>query len=148
MRTILLIALIALTTSQIDLESAKPLPVIKCFLESEVIKKDIPIVIDAVKKFMEDKNAFNLIAKLLGIYPELEAEVKRCLAEQGINLKGIGDIPEAIRKFWESLPKELREQIVKFVKTVALKKAKELCIKILSKQGWETKICDYIDKLK
>ena len=97
---------------------------------------------------MEDKNAFNLIAKLLGIYPELEAEVKRCLAEQGINLKGIGDIPEAIRKFWESLPKELREQIVKFVKTVALKKAKELCIKILSKQGWETKICDYIDKLK
>jgi hypothetical protein len=148
MRSILIIALIALTTSQIDLESAKPLPIIKCFVESSVIKKDIPVVVDAIKQFMQDKNVFNLIVKLLAIYPEVEAEVKRCLAAQGINLKGIDDIPEAIRKLWESLPKELREQIVKFVKTIALKKAKELCIKVLSKQGWETKICDYIDKLK
>ena len=148
MRSILIIALIALTTSQINLEAAKPLPVIKCLLESEVIKKDIPVVIEAVKQFMEDQNVLNLVVKIMAIYPEVEAEVKRCLAAQGINLKGIDDIPEAIRKLWESLPKELREQIVKFVKTVALKKAKELCIKILSKQGWETKICDYIDKLK
>ena len=148
MRTILIIALIALTTSQIDLEAAKPLPVVKCLIASDIIKKDIPIVIDAIKQFIEDKNAFNLIVKLLGIYPEVESEVKRCLKEQGINLEGIGDIPEAIRKFWESLPKELREQIVKFVKTVALKKAKELCVMLLKKKGWETKICDYIDKLK
>ncbi len=144
MKSILLLALIALTTSQIDLQ-AEPIPVIKCLISSPVLQKDVPILIEAVKTFMEDKNVLVLISKILALYPEIEKEVKRCFAEEGIVLESSMDIPEAIRKLWEKLPQGLRDELVKWVKTLAKEKAKELCIKILTKQGWETKICDYID---
>ena len=144
MKSILLLALIALTTSQIDLQS-EPIPVIKCLISSPVLQKDVPILIEAVKTFMEDKNVLVFVSKILALYPEIEKEVKRCFAEEGIVLQSSMDIPEAIRKLWEKLPKGLRDELVKWVKTLAKQKAKELCIKLLTKQGWETKICDYID---
>jgi hypothetical protein len=144
MKSILLLALIALTTSQIDLQS-EPIPVIKCLISSPVLQKDVPILIEAVKTFMEDKNVLVFVSKILALYPEIEKEVKRCFAEEGIVLESSMDIPEAIRKLWEKLPKGLRDELVKWVKTLAKQKAKELCIKLLTKQGWETKICDYID---
>ena len=146
MKSILILALIALTTSQVDLQ-AEPIPVIKCLISSPVLQKDVPILIDAVKTFMEDKNVLVLLSKVLALYPEIEKEVKRCFAEEGILLQSSMDIPEAIRQLWEKIPKALRDELVKWVKSLAKQKAKELCIKILTKKGWQTKVCDYIDSL-
>ena len=146
MKSILILALIDLTTSQVDLQ-AEPIPVIKCLISSPVLQKDVPILIEAVKTFMEDKNVLVLLSKVLALYPEIEKEVKRCFAEEGILLQSSMDIPEAIRQLWEKIPKALRDELVKWVKSLAIQKAKELCIKILTKKGWQTKVCDYIDSL-
>ena len=144
MRTILIIALIALTTSQIDLEAAKPLPVVKCLIASEIIRKDVVVVVDAVKQFIEDKNAFLLITKLLGVYPEVEAEVKRCLKEEGVNLKSfISKLPASLKKAWDSLPSSTKTQIMEAVSKRGRDAGKQVCYKLIT-QEYKKKICSYI----
>ena len=81
----------------------------------------------------------------MGVYPELEKEVKRCLAEENIELQGIKDLPEAIKKIWEKIPKAVRDEIVKFVKTTAKKKAKELCQKLATKFKFDAELCNFLD---
>ena len=83
MRSVLVLALLALVTSQVDLQ-AQPIPVLKCLLGSEILKKDVIVVIDAIKQFNEDKNVLLLVSKLMAVYPEMEKEVKRCLEEEGM----------------------------------------------------------------
>ena len=144
MKSIILLAIIALATSQVELQ-AEPIPVIKCFVSSDVLKKDVLTILDAVNQFVEDKNILLLVSKLMGVYPELEKEVKRCLAAENIVLRGIKDLPEAIRKIWEKLPKTLRDEIVKFVKTSAKKNAKELCQKLATKFKFDAELCNFID---
>ena len=38
-------------------------------MASETIRKDVVVVVNAVQKFVEDKNALLLITTLLGVYP-------------------------------------------------------------------------------
>ena len=144
MKSIIILTILALATSQVDLQ-AQPIPVIKCFVSSEVLKKDVLTILDAVNQFTQDKNILLLVSKLMGVYPELEKEVKRCLAEENIELQGIKDLPEAIKKIWEKIPKAVRDEIVKFVKTTAKKKAKELCQKLATKFKFDAELCNFID---
>ena len=144
MKSIIILTILALATSQVDLQ-AQPIPVIKCFVSSEVLKKDVLTILDAVNQFVEDKNILLLVSKLMGVYPELEKEVKRCLAEENIELQGIKDLPEAIKKIWEKIPKAVRDEIVKFVKTTAKKKAKELCQKLATKFKFDAELCNFLD---
>ena len=144
MKSIIILTILALATSQVDLQ-AQPIPVIKCFVSSEVLKKDVLTILDAVNQFTQDKNILLLVSKLMGVYPELEKEVKRCLAEENIELQGIKDLPEAIKKIWEKIPKAVRDEIVKFVKTSAKKKAKELCQKLATKFKFDAELCNFLD---
>ena len=144
MKSIIILTILALATSQVDLQ-AQPIPVIKCFVSSEVLKKDVLTILDAVNQFTQDKNILLLVSKLMGVYPELEKEVKRCLAEENIELQGIKDLPEAIKKIWEKIPKAVRDEIVKFVKTTAKKKAKELCQKLATKFKFDAELCNFLD---
>jgi len=144
LKSIIILTILALATSQVDLQ-AQPIPVIKCFVSSEVLKKDVLTILDAVNQFTQDKNILLLVSKLMGVYPELEKEVKRCLAEENIELQGIKDLPEAIKKIWEKIPKAVRDEIVKFVKTTAKKKAKELCQKLATKFKFDAELCNFLD---
>ena len=144
MKSIIILTILALATSQVDLQ-AQPIPVIKCFVSSDVLKKDVLTILDAVNQFTQDKNILLLVSKLMGVYPELEKEVKRCLAEENIELQGIKDLPEAIKKIWEKIPKAVRDEIVKFVKTTAKKKAKELCQKLATKFKFDAELCNFLD---
>jgi hypothetical protein len=144
MKSIIILTILALATSQVDLQ-AQPIPVIKCFVSSEVLKKDVLTILDAVNQFTQDKNILLLVSKIMGVYPELEKEVKRCLAEENIELQGIKDLPEAIKKIWEKIPKAVRDEIVKFVKTTAKKKAKELCQKLATKFKFDAELCNFLD---
>ena len=148
MKSILLLSILAFAMSNSDLlveleAAAKPLPVVKCLIASEIIRKDVVVVVDAVKQFIEDKNAFLLITKILGVYPEVEAEVKRCLEAEGINLKGIEDLPAALKKIWESIPKNIRDEIIKHAKHFGKEAAKKVCKKLLKLFKRGTEICDH-----
>ena len=148
MRTFFLLALVAFAVCKddflVELEAtATPLPVVKCLIASDKIRKDVVIVVDAVKQFIEDKNAFLLITKILGVYPEVEAEVKRCLEAEGINLKGIEDLPAALKKIWKSIPKNIRDEIIKHAKHFGKEAAKKVCKKLLKLFKKGTEICDH-----
>ncbi len=148
MKSILLLSILAFAMSNSDLlveleAAAKPLPVVKCLIASEIIRKDVVVVVDAVKQFIEDKNAFLLITKLLGVYPEVEAEVKRCLKEEGVNLKAtIPTLPDNLKKLWGTIPSKIREEIVK-----AYKKNKQYgvkkCYELLTKNN--KAICRFLN---
>ena len=120
MKSIIILTILALATSQVDLQ-AQPIPVIKCFVSSEVLKKDVLTILDAVNQFTQDKNILLLVSKLMGVYPELEKEVKRCLAEENIELQGIKDLPEAIKKIWEKIPKAVLLNLLKLLLKKKLK---------------------------
>ena len=148
MRTFFLLALVAFAVCKddflVELEAtATPLPVVKCLIASDKIRKDVVIVVDAVKQFIEDKNAFLLITKILGVYPEVEAEVKRCLAAEGINLTGLKDLPAALKKIWENIPENIREQIIKNAKLLGKQAAKKVCKVLLAKFKKGVEICDH-----
>ena len=149
MKSILLLSILAFAMSNSDLlveleAAAKPLPVVKCLIASEIIRKDVVVVVDAVKQFIEDKNAFILINKLLGVYPEVEAEVKRCLKEEGVNLKSfISKLPASLKKAWDSLPSSTKTQIMEAVSKRGRDAGKQVCYKLIT-QEYKKKICSYI----
>ncbi len=149
MKSILLLSILAFAMSNSDLlveleAAAKPLPVVKCLIASEIIRKDVVVVVDAVKQFIEDKNAFLLITKLLGVYPEVEAEVKRCLKEEGVNLKSfISKLPASLKKAWDSLPSSTKTQIMEAVSKRGRDAGKQVCYKLIT-QEYKKKICSYI----
>ena len=149
MKSILLLSILAFAMSNSDLlveleAAAKPPPVVKCLIASEIIRKDVVVVVDAVKQFIEDKNAFLLITKLLGIYPEVEAEVKRCLKEEGVNLKSfISKLPASLKKAWDSLPSSTKTQIMEAVSKRGRDAGKQVCYKLIT-QEYKKKICSYI----
>lgn len=149
MKAILLLSILAFAMSNRDLlveleASAKPLPVVKCLIESDKIRKDVVVVVDAVKQFLEDKNAFLLLTKILGVYAEVEAEVKRCLKQEGVNLQNfIRNLPQVLKKIWDSLPSSTKSQILEAIAKKGRQAAKILCNKILKKKEHK-KICSYI----
>ncbi len=149
MKSFLVLALIALTACNTDVlveleATVKPLPVVKCLIASEKIRKDVVVIVNAVQQFVKDKNAFVLITTLLGVYPEVEAEVKRCLKAEGIILESIKDLPRALLKIWNSLPQGVRNRIIQGAKVLGKKAARKACRAILKKMKKGTEICGYI----
>ena len=149
MKSILLLSILAFAMSNSDLlveleAAAKPLPVVKCLIASEIIRKDVVVVVDAVKQFIEDKNAFLLITKLLGVYPEVEAEVKRCLKEEGVNLTSfVNKLPRTLLQVWNKVPAQVRQEILQTLHKKGRHVAKDLCYRRL-KTKQQKQICSYI----
>ena len=147
MRSIIFLSFLVFAMSNRDLlieleSSAKPVPVIKCLIQSDKIRKDVVTVVEAVKQFLEDKNAFVLITKILSVYPEVEAEVKRCLKEEGINLQSfVTKLPMALKKIWDSLPSAVKKEILDSIINKGREVARNLCYKYLPKYK---EICSYI----
>ena len=148
MKSILLLSILAFAMSNRDLlveleAAAKPLPVVKCLIASEIIRKDVVVVVDAVKQFIEDKNAFLLITKLLGVYPEVEAEVKRCLKEEGVNLKStLPNLPPNIKQIWNTIPSNVRKEIVNEYK-IDKNRGVRKCFKLVKDLN-QRKVCSFL----
>ena len=80
---LLLIALASCHTVKKD-----PLPVVKCLLESDKLANDIVAVIDAVKKFVEDKDLNALLSVCLTAVPDAYYEVMKCVNKnKDVNLQ-------------------------------------------------------------
>ena len=84
---IILLTLLTLTTStqEINLQS-KPLDIIKCLLQSEILINDLNKIIEIIK----EGDYIKLILKIIEIYPSAYNEIKKCL-NQSINLEGLFD---------------------------------------------------------
>ena len=84
---IIALLLIALTSCQfVQKKNKDPLPVVKCLLESDKLANDIVAVIDAVKKFVEDKDLNALLSVLLVSVPDAYYEVMICV-NNNVNLQ-------------------------------------------------------------
>ena len=84
---IIALLLIALTSCQfVQKKNKDPLPVVKCLLESDKLANDIVAVIDAVKKFVEDKDLNALLSVCLTAVPDAYYEVMKCV-NQDVNLQ-------------------------------------------------------------
>ena len=149
MKSILLLTVLAFAMCNKDLlveleAKAQPVPVVKCLIASETIRKDVVEVIEAIKKFVEDKNAFALITKLLTIYPEVEAEVKRCFKEEGVNLTSfVNKLPRTLLQVWNKVPAQVRQEILQTLHKKGRHVAKDHCYRRL-KTKQQKQICSYI----
>ena len=149
MKSILLLTILVFAMCNRDLlveleTKAKPVPVIKCLIVSETIRKDVVEVVEAVKKFVDDKNIFALINKLLTIYPEVEAEIKRCLKEEGVNLTSfVNKLPRTLLQVWNKVPAQVRQEILQTLHKKGRHVAKDLCYRLL-KTKQQKQICSYI----
>ena len=146
MKSILLLTVLAFAMCNRDLlveleAKAKPLPVVKCLIASEIIRKDVVVVVDAVKQFLEDKNAFVLLTKLLAVYPQVEAEVKRCLKEEGVNLTSfVTQLPRALYQLWKALPASVKQEILEAIARKGREVARRVCYRVIKKKK-DRKIC-------
>ena len=84
---IILITLLTITTSnqEINLQS-KQLDIIKCLLQSEILRNNLNKLIEILK----ERDYLKLILKIIEIYPSTYNEVKKCL-NQNINLERLFD---------------------------------------------------------
>ncbi len=146
MRSLQLLALISLSLSVVEKKSEiKPLPVLECLLTSDIIVKDVTAVYKAIKKYSEDKDILALISTVMAVYPELEAEVTRCLKAEIVLEKG--NVPAKIKKIWESIPEATRTLIKGAAKILGKRLAEKNCIKYLKDEDICSLITDYIDDL-
>ena len=146
MRSLLLLALISLSLSVVEKKSEiKPLPVLECLLTSDIIVKDVTAVYKAIKKYSEDKDILALISTVMAVYPELEAEVTRCLKAEIVLEKG--NVPAKIKKIWDSIPKHTQDLIKNAAKLLGKRVAEKSCKKLIKDDEICSLITDYIDDL-
>ena len=146
MRTLLLLALISLSLSVVEKKSEiKPVPVLECLLTSDIIVKDVKAVYNAIKKYSEDKDILALISTVMAVYPELEAEVTRCLKAEIVLEKG--NVPAKIKKIWDSIPKHTQDLIKNAAKLLGKRVAEKSCKKLIKDDEICSLISDYIDDL-
>ena len=146
MRSLLLLALISLSLSVVEKKSEiKPLPVLECLLTSDIIVKDVTAVYKAIKKYSEDKDILALISTVMAVYPELEAEVTRCLKAEIVLEKG--NVPAKIKKIWDSIPKHTQDLIKNAAKLLGKRVAEKSCKKLIKDDEICSLISDYIDDL-
>jgi NurA-like 5'-3' nuclease len=146
MRSLLLLALISLSLSVVEKKSEiKPLPVLECLLTSDIIVKDVTAVYKAIKKYSEDKDILALISTVMAVYPELEAEVTRCLKAEIVLEKG--NVPAKIKKIWDSIPKHTQDLIKNAAKLLGKRLAEKSCKNLIKDDEICSLITDYIDDL-
>ena len=80
----LLLVLIGLSTCQFIEKNKEPLPVIKCLLTSEKLMSDIKKAVNAVQKYVEDKDLVSLLLTAMEVVPDAYNEVMKCLNEDVI----------------------------------------------------------------
>ena len=102
---ILALLLIALTSCQfVQKKNKDPLPVVKCLLESDKLANDVVLVVEAVKKFVEDKDLNSLLSVLLVAVPDAYNEVMVCV-KKNVNLEKFPKIKIPKPKIKIKLPK-------------------------------------------
>ena len=154
---ILVIFLLALTTCQFIQKNKEPLPVVKCLLESEKLTKDVIKAIEAVQKFIEDKDVLSLITTALEVVPDAYYEVMKCLNED-VNLQFkikkpkiklpkpknlFKKIEKELKNAVKKVPKRLIEEGKQILKEKGLGVAKNYChtkIKV-------SQLCDNIENI-
>lgn len=146
MRSLLLLALVSLSLSVVEKKSEiKPVPVLECLLTSDIIVKDVTAVYKAIKKYSEDKDLLALISTVMAVYPELEAEVRRCLKAEIVLEKK--NIPAKIKKIWDSIPQHTQKLIKNAAKILGKRFAEKNCKNLLKDDDICSLITDYIDDL-
>ena len=102
---IIALLLIALTSCQfVQKKNKDPLPVVKCLLESDKLANDVVLVVEAVKKFVEDKDLNSLLSVLLVAVPDAYNEVMVCV-KKNVNLEKFPKIKIPKPKIKIKLPK-------------------------------------------
>ena len=121
---ILALLLIALTSCQfVQKKNKDPLPVVKCLLESDKLANDVVLVVEAVKKFVEDKDLNSLLSVLLVAVPDAYNEVMVCV-KKNVNLEKFPKIKIPKPKIKIKLPKiklPKKFKIGKFIKGMKFK---------------------------
>ena len=117
----------------------------ECLLTSDIIVKDVTAVYKAIKKYSEDKDILALISTVMAVYPELEAEVTRCLKAEIVLEKG--NVPAKIKKIWDSIPKHTQDLIKNAAKLLGKRVAEKSCKKLIKDDEICSLITDYIDDL-
>ena len=143
----LLLVLIGLSTCQFIEKNKEPLPVIKCLLTSEKLMSDIKKAVNAVQKYVEDKDLVSLLLTAMEVVPDAYNEVMKCLNEDVILQKlrlNPKKLKKILKKFVEKIPKSVIEKGKKLLKEKGVALAKDFCKdKIKVKE-----LCDNIDMLK
>ena len=106
-----------------------PLPVVKCLLESDKLANDVVLVVEAVKKFVEDKDLNSLLSVLLVAVPDAYNEVMVCV-KKNVNLEKFPKIK--IPKIKIKLPK-IKLPKIKIGKIIKGMKFKDLTKKLQKK---------------
>lgn len=143
----LLLVLIGLSTCQFIEKNKETLPVIKCLLTSEKLMSDIKKAVNAVQKYVEDKDLVSLLLTAMEVVPDAYNEVMKCLNEDVILQKlrlNPKKLKKKLKKFVEKIPKSVIEKGKKLLKEKGVALAKDFCKdKIKVKE-----LCDNIDMLK
>ena len=144
----LLLVLIGLSTCQFIEKNKEPLPVIKCLLTSEKLMSDIKKAVNAVQKYVEDKDLASLLLTAMEVVPDAYNEVMKCLNEdvilQKLRLNPFKKFKKKLKKIVEKIPKSVIEHGKKLLKEKGVAFAKDFCKdKIKVKE-----LCDNIDLLK
>ena len=144
----LLLVLIGLSTCQFIEKNKEPLPVIKCLLTSEKLMSDIKKAVNAVQKYVEDKDLVSLLLTAMEVVPDAYNEVMKCLNEdvilQKLRLNPFKKLKKKLKKIVEKIPKSVIEKGKKLLKEKGVALAKDFCKdKIKVKE-----LCDNIDLLK
>ena len=127
---ILALLLIALTSCQfVQKKNKDPLPVVKCLLESDKLANDVVLVVEAVKKFVEDKDLNSLLSVLLVAVPDAYNEVMVCV-KKNVNLEKFPKIK--FPKIKIKLPK-IKLPRIKIGKIIKGMKFKDLTKKLQKK---------------
>ena len=129
---ILALLLIALTSCQfVQKKNKDPLPVVKCLLESDKLANDVVLVVEAVKKFVEDKDLNSLLSVLLVAVPDAYNEVMVCV-KKNVNLEKFPKIKIPKPKIKIKLPK-IKLPKIKIGKFIKGMKFKDLTKKLQKK---------------
>ena len=108
-----------------------PLPVVKCLLESDKLANDVVLVVEAVKKFVEDKDLNSLLSVLLVAVPDAYNEVMVCV-KKNVNLEKFPKIKIPKPKIKIKLPK-IKLPKIKIGKIIKGMKFKDLTKKLQKK---------------
>jgi len=108
-----------------------PLPVVKCLLESDKLANDVVLVVEAVKKFVEDKDLNSLLSVLLVAVPDAYNEVMVCV-KKNVNLEKFPKIKIPKPKIKIKLPK-IKLPKIKIGKFIKGMKFKDLTKKLQKK---------------
>ena len=79
MKAIFALLLISLAICEPNTKEIEPVPFINCLLKNEDLMNQLTRVVNAVGKFIEDKNVLNLAAVIFDVFPKVKDDVVECI---------------------------------------------------------------------